>query len=100
MRRQNLVIAGIEDRRFIGATEEVVGVSEKILVEGVRKRDQDDQRLAPTATHPTAPLPRAGDAAGIPDQKAGVQSAYVDSEFQGGGGNDPRQLFAEQPPLN
>src|SRR5574337_1493844 len=97
---QNLTVAGIDDSRLVGSIEEVVRVAEKVLIEGVRNRNQDDQGLTPAATHSTTPLPGAGDTSGIADEEAGIQSAYVDPKFQGRGGHDPCQLFGEQPSLD
>ena len=79
---------GVLDAAF----EEVVGVFDEELVQGVPSGDEEDQRLAPAASDPSGALPGGDHRAGVADQDAHVQTADVDAQFQGRGGHHAKQL--------
>jgi len=60
VRARDRAVPRVEDRALEGAVEQLLGVRDEVLVEGVGERDEDDDRVVPLAPHAPDPLPRRG----------------------------------------
>ena len=69
----------------------------EVLIEGVLPGDQDRQRFLSSSSCPTGLLAEGCEGAGKCDDDRCVESADVDAEFEGVGGNHPRQFATEEP---
>ena len=79
---QDVQVVGVDQRLFAALAEKIVRVRNDVLVEGGRRCDHDHQRFAIAPARAPGLLPGAGDGAGIAAQKAGLQLADVDAQFQ------------------
>ncbi len=98
--REDAAVPRVDHRRLGIAGEEIARVAHEVLIQGVGQGNEDDQRLLAGPPDAAAPLPGAGDAAGIADQKTRIQSPDVDPQLQGRGRDDAQQLPVEQPALD
>ena len=79
---QDIQVVGVDQRLFAALAEKIVRMRNDVLVEGRGRCDHDHQRFAIAAARAPGLLPSAGDRAGIAAQKAGLQLADVDAQFQ------------------
>jgi hypothetical protein len=90
------LVAGVDDQRLAGPRDQLLGVVEEVLVEGVGQRDQGGERLAPGPPHPPRALPGGHHAPRVADQDAGVEAADVDPHLQRRGRDHPLQPAGEE----
>ena len=100
VRARHRVVVRIDDQPLAGALEELLGMVEEVLVEGVGHRHHGGDRLAPVRAHPPRALPGGHHAAGVADQDAGVEAADVDPHLERRGGDHAVEVAREQLPLD
>ena len=94
------LVAGVDDQSLAGPFEELDGMIEEVLVEGVRQGHDRGQGLATTPPGAPRALPGGHDAARVTDQNGGVEPADVDAHFECRGRDHTVELTREQPSLD
>src|SRR5450759_2561171 len=80
-------MVGIDQRVFGRAGKKVIGMMGQELVERVGCGDENRHcRVTPT-TGPTRLLPRGSDGTGIANEQRCLQPSYINTQFEGVGGN-------------
>jgi hypothetical protein len=92
----DLLIVRIKNCRFHLSLKKLLGVLEKIVVQGVFLAHHDNQAFLLPPAHPAAALPGGHDGAGITHHNADIQRADINAQLQGGGGHHPVELAAGQ----
>ncbi len=92
MTLENHFVARIDHGPLGRATEKILGMTHKILIQSVLARHQNNGRLPARPTYAAAPLQRGHHRAGIPHQNADIQAADVDAQFQSAGADHGQQL--------
>ncbi len=100
MRLQHVGIVRVDHRRLGSAGEQLPGVADEVLVEGILPAHQHRQRQATGASRPPGLLPERGDGARVSVDDGGVQAPHVDAELHGIGRGDRQQLAGEEPPFD
>ncbi len=80
-------MVGIYQRLFGRAGEKVFGVVSQELVERVGRGDENCHSRVISAARSTRLLPGGGDGAGIADEQRCLQTADINTQFKGIGGN-------------
>jgi hypothetical protein len=86
----------IEHGSLEGAVEQRIGVRDQVLVQRVRHRDQDDERVSAFAPDAPDPLPRGRARSRVAHEHADVEAADVDAELERARREDREQLSGKQ----
>ena len=96
---RQLRVGRVDHDRFRGSAEQLLWVTHQVLIERVLARHQHRHRLLAPAPGPPGLLAERRHGPGEGGDHGGVESADVDSQFQGIGGNDSGEIAAEEPRL-
>ena len=91
----HLGIVRVDHHRLRRPREQFIGMRHQVLIEGVLAGDQRRQRFLSSPSRPTGLLAESCQRAREGHDDGGVETADVDAEFEGVGGDHPCQFATE-----